>query len=71
MLLEVAAADRRSRGIPDSPVERELTTRLLETLRCRLGPAAAAASRAAAGVRLDDIVAQHRSRASSRAPTST
>ncbi|WP_369253111.1 BTAD domain-containing putative transcriptional regulator [Geodermatophilus amargosae] len=58
LLLEVAAADRRARGIPDSPVEHELTGRLAETLRARLGPDAEDAVRQAAATTLDDVVTQ-------------
>ncbi len=70
LLLEVAADERRRRGIPDSPVERELTACVLETLRARLGPRASAAVRAAAGIALDDIVARHRGRSAGAAPSS-
>ncbi|MGY1604204.1 BTAD domain-containing putative transcriptional regulator [Geodermatophilus sp. SYSU D00815] len=59
VLLEVAAAERRRRGIPDAPVERALTARLREGLRTRLGPAgeASAADERAGGLDLDDVAA--------------
>jgi hypothetical protein len=58
VLLEVAEAERRSRGIPSPRVEGYLTERLAESLRSRLGPRAAAAVRAAAALGVDDLAAQ-------------
>ncbi|PRY49008.1 putative ATPase [Geodermatophilus tzadiensis] len=63
LLLEVAATDRRARGIPDPPVERELTERLADGLRVRLGPGAEDVRRQATGTTLDDVAAERGARA--------
>jgi predicted ATPase len=54
-LLETAAADRRARGIPESPVEQEFTARLADALRTRLGARSQDVPRQAGS--LDDVVA--------------
>ncbi|MGY1807017.1 BTAD domain-containing putative transcriptional regulator [Blastococcus sp. SYSU D00669] len=60
VLLEVAAAERRVRGIPDAPVERALTARLAGGLHERLGPRAAATPEQAALLTVDDVAAPYR-----------
>jgi hypothetical protein len=57
LLLEIAAADRRDRGLPDSPVEQALTARLADGCRTRLGPCAEDVILRAGDVTLDDVVA--------------
>ncbi len=67
VLLEVAAIERRSSGIPDARVEAGLTGTLAANLRARLGAQAVVAAREAAALTVEDVAAdlRHRTRLTS------
>jgi tetratricopeptide (TPR) repeat protein len=60
LLLEVAAADRERRQMPNARVERALTLDLTGELRERLGASAADVAREAAGTPIDTLIRERR-----------